>query len=60
MIGRPTLGQTLLDVTDVPLTVPGTEVVLAGQELNMCAVATVSGKGTWEVSYLLLQHAERE
>lgn len=59
MIGKPALGQSLLDVSDVLDVRPGSEALLAGRDLNMHQVGQGIGRGTWELLLPLLRNAEK-
>lgn len=60
LIGRPTMSQTLLDVSHVPEAQAGSRVLLAGQDINMQRVAGNMGRGTWELLLPLLRNSRKE
>ncbi len=59
LVARPALGQAMLDVSDVLDIETGSEVLLAGMELNMQQIGQRIGRGTWELLMPLLQNAEK-
>ena len=59
ILGKPSLGQILVDVTHIPEAAIGDRVVLAGPDLSAFTQAQNIGRGTWEVLLPLLEHSER-
>ncbi|TYT75923.1 alanine racemase [Desulfobotulus mexicanus] len=59
LIGRPALAQSMLDVSDVSEAVSGSEVILAGPDINLFQAARSADKGIWEVLLPLLKNAEK-
>ena len=55
IIGKLTLGQTLVDVTHLPSATEGSEVLLAGPSLDPCRQGQTVGRGTWEILLPLLK-----
>ncbi len=58
IIGKPSLGQLIIDVTNIPDVKVGDRVTLAGVELSAFEEANKIGRGTWEVILPLLEHSE--
>jgi len=59
IVGKPSLGQILVDVTQIPEAAIGDRVVLAGPDLSAFNQAKKIGRGTWEVLLPLMEHSER-
>jgi alanine racemase len=59
MVGKMTLGQTMVDVTDAGSVEPGDRVVLLGPELSAYDEMRAIGRGTWAWLTPLLQHCRR-
>lgn len=59
VMGRLSMAQTIIDITTIPEARVGTEVVLAGKELNMHELARSMGRGTWEIFLPMLEKAEK-
>ncbi len=59
LIGRPALAQSMLDVSDISEAVAGSEVILAGPDINLYQAARSVGKGIWEVLLPLLKNTEK-
>ena len=59
MIGKPALAQSLIDISKISEAKQGSEVILAGQKLNMRAMAQGLGRGTWEMLLPLLKNSRK-
>lgn len=59
IVGKPSLGQILVDVTQIPEATIGDKATLAGPELPAFDQGQKIGRGTWEVLLPLLEHSER-
>ncbi|MCW7752686.1 alanine racemase [Desulfobotulus sp. H1] len=59
LIGKPALAQSMLDVSGISETVAGSEVFLAGPDINLYQAARSAGSGIWEVLLPLLKNTEK-
>ena len=60
IVGKPSLGQIMVDITDLPEVKVGDRVVLAGMEISAFEEGKKIGRGTWELLLPLLKHCRNE
>ncbi len=59
IIGKPSLGQIMVDVSHIADVKPGDRAVLAGTDISAFEEGRKISRGTWEVLLPLLEHCER-
>lgn len=59
VLGKPSLGQILVDVSSLKSVAEGDRVLLAGEALPAYEQGKAVGRGTWELLLPLLEHSER-
>jgi alanine racemase len=57
VIGKLSMAQCIIDVSNIPEAKAGSKVLLAGQKINMHRLALSIGRGTWELFLPLLSNA---
>jgi alanine racemase len=59
IVGKPSLGQIIVDITHIPEVKVGDRVILAGKAISAFEEGCKIGRGTWEIMLPLLEHCER-
>ena len=59
VIGKLSMAQCIIDVSEIPEAEAGSQVLLAGEKMNMHRQALSMGRGTWELFLPLLDKADK-
>ena len=59
VVGKPSLGQIMVDVTHLPNAKVGDRAVLAGTSISAFEEGKKLGRGTWEMLLPLMEHCDR-
>lgn len=59
VIGKLSMAQCIIDVSEIPEAEVGSQVLLAGEKMNMHRQALSMGRGTWELFLPLLDKADK-